>query len=409
MPLDREFWTRCEGQAVDSVYPLDRCVRVTADGAIFNTRFHERPATIRLSGSMAQRERWEQTAIAELSHPLLVEALARGEDKLGGQKLAYLVMERADDNLADVLAERPLTTAETLETIRPVIEVLLVLESRGFAHADLSPAGVFAFGEQIRIACDDLVPLDASTAAAQSRAIAMLIEKMLGGARPEDERLSGIIRNCRKSATPWTLAQIDACLRGEQPEPAPGGSSNNNKRGIYLAATVAIVALAAYALRPSPRAQEQPAKAPETPPPPVIVKDPEPAPPAVGVRTGKPSPIGKPGQARETVVTTAPEPTPTTQPVTTMDGITQVMPEIPAPARNTINGRVRINVRVQTDNAGRVTQATLLTPGASKYFTDRVLAAARAWKFPPGGESRSFTLGFELSRQHTTVSVAKGI
>jgi outer membrane biosynthesis protein TonB len=405
MPFDREFWTRCEGQTIDSVYPLDRCVRVTADGAIFNTRFHERPAIIRLTGDVAQRERWGQVAAAELSHPSLVEVLARGEDKLGGHPMAYLVMERPDDNLAEVLTERPLTIEETFETIRPVIEVLRVLESRGFAHADLSPAGVFAFGEQIRIGCDDLVPLDAATTAAQSRAIAMLIEKMLGGARPEDERLSGIIRNCRKSATPWTLAQIDACLRGEQPEPAPGG---NNKRGIYLAATVAIVALAAYALRPSPKAPE-PAKAPETPPPPVIVKEPEPAPPAVGVRTGKPSPIGKTAQARETAVTTQPGPTPKMQPVTTMDGITQVMPEIPGPARSTINGRVRINVRVQTDNAGRVTQATLLTPGASKYFTDRVLAAARAWKFPPGGEARSFTLGFALSRQQTTVSVARGI
>ncbi len=404
MPFDREFWNRCEGQTVDSVYPLERCIRVTADGAVFDTQFHGRPAVIRLGAGSARRAQWDLAA--DLSHPSLVEILARGEDALAGQRIAYLVTERADDNLEDVLAERPLTAEETLETIRPIIEVLRHLESRGFVHADLTPAAVLAFGEQIKLSCDDLVAFDSATAAAQSRAVAMLIEKMLGGARPKEERLADIVRNCRKSDTPWTLAQIDACLRGEQPEPAPGGS-NSNKRGVYIAAAVAIVALAAYALRPSEKAPEQ-AKAPE-PPPPVIVKDPEPAPPVAAVRSGKPSPIGKTAQARETVVTTPPGPTPATLPVTTMDGITQVMPEIPAPARNTINGRVRISVRVQSDNAGRVTQATLLTPGASKYFTDRVLAAARAWKFPPGGEARSFVLSFELSRQQTTVSVAKGI
>ena len=39
---------------------------------------------------------------------------------------------------------------------------------------------------------------------------------------------------------------------------------------------------------------------------------------------------------------------------TTLDGITQVLPKIPQAALDTINGRVRINVRVRVDGAGNV-------------------------------------------------------
>ena len=83
------------------------------------------------------------------------------------------------------------------------------------------------------------------------------------------------------------------------------------------------------------------------------------------------------------------------------------MPEIPQAALNTITGRVRINVRVRVDSAGRVTQATLEPPAASKYFTDRVLAAAQAWKFSAENTTQEWMLRFELARQQIRVSPAK--
>ena len=83
------------------------------------------------------------------------------------------------------------------------------------------------------------------------------------------------------------------------------------------------------------------------------------------------------------------------------------MPDIPQPARNTITGRVRVNVRVNVDGEGRVTQASLESKGVSSYFTSRVLAAARAWKFPAGQAPSEWQLRFELMRVDTRVSVAK--
>ncbi len=90
-----------------------------------------------------------------------------------------------------------------------------------------------------------------------------------------------------------------------------------------------------------------------------------------------------------------------------LDGISQVMPDIPAQARRTINGRVRIGVRVHVTSAGTVDQATLVPPMGSKYFADRALAATRAWKFPPGAAPQDWVLRFELTRADTRVSAAK--
>jgi len=97
----------------------------------------------------------------------------------------------------------------------------------------------------------------------------------------------------------------------------------------------------------------------------------------------------------------------TNQGLATLEGITRVLPKIPQAARDTITGRVRINVRVRIDSAGQVTQATLEPPPASKYFTDRVLVAAHAWKFPAANAPQHWLLHFELMRGQTRVSAAK--
>jgi TonB family protein len=59
----------------------------------------------------------------------------------------------------------------------------------------------------------------------------------------------------------------------------------------------------------------------------------------------------------------------------------QVLPDAPQRARNTIQGKVRVSVKVHVDESGSVTNAAFLAPGPSKYFADRALEAAQLWKF----------------------------
>ena len=61
----------------------------------------------------------------------------------------------------------------------------------------------------------------------------------------------------------------------------------------------------------------------------------------------------------------------------------QVLPDVPRKARDTIQGRVRVGVRVHVDPSGRVSGAKLVSPGPSRYFSGLALNAARRWTFAP--------------------------
>jgi len=63
--------------------------------------------------------------------------------------------------------------------------------------------------------------------------------------------------------------------------------------------------------------------------------------------------------------------------------INQVLPNVPAKARATIQGRVKVSVRVRVDPSGSVVDATLDSPGPSTYFANLAMQAARRWKFVP--------------------------
>jgi TonB family protein len=59
----------------------------------------------------------------------------------------------------------------------------------------------------------------------------------------------------------------------------------------------------------------------------------------------------------------------------------QVLPDVSEKARNSIQGKVRVTVRVHVEPGGNVSQAELDSPGPSKYFADLALQAARRWAF----------------------------
>ena len=59
----------------------------------------------------------------------------------------------------------------------------------------------------------------------------------------------------------------------------------------------------------------------------------------------------------------------------------QVLPQVPQKALDTIQGTVRVVVKVHVDPAGNVTDTELDTPGPSRYFAGLAEKAARQWKF----------------------------
>jgi len=91
--------------------------------------------------------------------------------------------------------------------------------------------------------------------------------------------------------------------------------------------------------------------------------------------------------------------------------VQRVLPQVSPSARRTIEGNVRVRVKVEVDAAGNVARAELESEGPSKYFSRLALDAARGWKFSPTpvGESgdREWALRFAFSRAKTDVSAAR--
>jgi len=109
----------------------------------------------------------------------------------------------------------------------------------------------------------------------------------------------------------------------------------------------------------------------------------------------------------KTAVSPAPPPPPqpappavaTTRPTSSGDVLQQVLPDVPQRALDTIQGTVRVGVRVQVDASGNVTDTSLDSPGPSKYFANLAVNAAQKWKFSPmadGSSTREWVLRFQF-------------
>ena len=80
----------------------------------------------------------------------------------------------------------------------------------------------------------------------------------------------------------------------------------------------------------------------------------------------------------------------------------QVLPDVPQKSLDTIRGTVRVGIKVSVDPSGKVTDATIESPGPSTYFANLALDAAQKWKFAPSRTGPSdWTLRFEFSPDGT--------
>jgi TonB family protein len=384
------LWQQREGQTIDGVFPLLRYLGGGSSSAVFLTETGEtnpRRAAIKLipAGTVEadrQLSAWE--AASTLSHPHLIQLLAGGECRLGEDSYVYVVTECADENLSQVLSDRALTPQEAREMLAPVVDALGYLHGRGFVHGRLTPSNIMAVGEQVKISSDTVHR--GGSAAEDARAVGAVLREALASPAPGQhapelpQPFADIVRHCLEPdpQSRWNMAEISARLsQRESPPPAPPPAAVTKPSRWPLAALGAgalIVALGAWL-----------ARAPRT------------APPAAPAATVTPvQPVEKPK-----AVNPPPE-------APARGGIvSRVLPDIPPKARNTINGKVIVNVKISVDRSGSVQAATIVPPRSSKYLSELTVAASRRWKFEPGSAAEEWLLRFQLFRDRTTVSAAR--
>lgn len=390
--------------------------------------------------SESQLLRWKLAM--KVPHPQLIRVLQAGRCELGDSNFVYVVTEYADEDLSQILPHRSLTQQEGREVLQATVRALAYLHGKGFVHGQVKPTNIMAAADQVKLSSDGLrtagetrnrgkltvydPPEAASGAVSQAGdvwALGMTLVEVLtqrvpardGTRQPVvprnmPEPFREIARNCLKLDPEgrWTLAQVAAHLEPRPhipPQPAPPApviaekkTSGRWRYALPAALALALVMLAGSRLR-NVHSQAEPALAQEqgtqtgsaaaleTPAPSPSEAKPNSATPSPnssadaggGSEAAAPTPVKHPQEPAPVVVALKEAP-PKATPGAVLH---QVLPDVSSHARNTIQGHVRVSVKVTVDESGNVTEATLASPGPSRYFARLATQAAQEWKFSP--------------------------
>jgi len=437
-----ERWKQWEGEVINGEFHLREYLGGTDHSAVFLTergQHNQQKAAIKLIpddpyNTKRQLSRW--AAAAELSHPHLLRLFQMGRCQFGDRRLLYLVMEYAQENLAQVLPQRALTPPELEDMLPPLVEALTFLHGKNFVHGQLKPSNILAVNDRLKLSSDGLRAAGEPSGVPRKHSVydppemlesnvlpagdvwslgVTLVEaltqrfpvwdlaKQDSPALPETmpTQYTDIARHClrREASLRWTIDEIAARIKlgstlVAEPTVDKQPKSVNWR---YVAPIVAVIlaALAVAGLKLGSRHAE-------------------PSPTSSSAPQNKPTPA--PAQTVPKVAQTEPPPlshspalTGTTNAVVKGEVLEQVLPDVPNSASDTITGTVRVRVRVAVDAAGNVSDATLDSAGPSKYFANLALRAARRWKFKPAQKNgqdvpSEWMLNFGFKNTSNTVS-----
>src|SRR5580658_4346627 len=154
-----EFSAQWEGRTVDA-FPLRQILGSGEASAVFLTTHDGRNAAIKLipadpQNDQARLAQWQDAQ--KLSHPNLIRIFSTGRAELDGQPLLYIVTDRAEEDLSEVLPDRSLTAVEAREMLEPTLSALEYVHRLGFVHTRLQPSNIMAVEDCLKISSDTLL------------------------------------------------------------------------------------------------------------------------------------------------------------------------------------------------------------------------------------------------------------
>jgi hypothetical protein len=141
-----DVWKKWEGQIADDKFPLHRFLGTTDHSAVFLTQTSEprpRKGAIKFisadsATAEAQLSLWSRAA--QLSHPNLLPIYHSGRCRVADLDLLYAVMEFAEEDLSQILPQRPLAASEAREMLEPLLNALIYRTSSPPPINSSSPA-----------------------------------------------------------------------------------------------------------------------------------------------------------------------------------------------------------------------------------------------------------------------------
>jgi hypothetical protein len=217
-----EFLTRSE-EVVDGTYKLGAVVSRSVHSVVYETEAGDGtgPAVIKVremepAEGAQQAARWKEAM--KFSHPNLLRIYGAGLCVLNDVPIAYAAMERADESLAGVLAERPLSDEETTEMLGPTLSALAYLHKNGYAHGSVKASNVMAAGDRLKLSSDRAVSAaEGGSTAEDIRALGALITEALRGSF--SPVFSDIVTHCLEPdpEKSWTVEQVEKRLYAPVP------------------------------------------------------------------------------------------------------------------------------------------------------------------------------------------------
>ena len=166
-----EVWTEWESRVVNDVFPLRRFLGRSNHSAVFLTEYKAEnlpnvaikfvPAdTLQTEAQLVQ---WG--AAATLSHPHLVRIFDVGRCQFRGRGFLFVVMEYAEQTLAQILRQRALTPDEVREMLPPTLNAVAFLHRNNLVHGQLKPSNFLVVNDQLKLASDTVRPIGTSPSA----------------------------------------------------------------------------------------------------------------------------------------------------------------------------------------------------------------------------------------------------
>jgi serine/threonine protein kinase len=469
-----EAWKSWEGQTVDG-FPLRQYLGGSDHSAVYLTQLTSsgsQNAAIKFiaadASAEAQLARWR--VAGQLSHPFLQPLIRVGRCQLNNTDFLYVVMEYAEENLAQILPQRALEPQEVRQVLDSLIQALIYLHGQGLAHTSIKPGNILASGDQLKISSDTLCEIGSAplamprtsiytapearsapvSTAADVWSIGVTLVEMLTQRTPTIKNQTraelpvpetipppflAIARHCVQmdAGRRATLKEIEGLLNpasgpaakrdpnlvapnvqvtpadpvkkslsaqqvsyaphtlmpAKTTTPAATAEAPPRKRNVALPLVAAIVVFGAILVAPrvmnrfSPLRPQAATVEPTIAPassvldaPPISTSKIEPNKAIVdksalrGSKRDSESPNGKPagknrsGRPQGSV-------------------LYQVVPDVSQRARDTILGKVRVNVKLKVDSGGSVSSAEEDNDNASRFFADQAVQVAKRWTFTP--------------------------
>ncbi len=162
-----DVWKQCEGQVIDNKFRLQQYLGGTDDSAVFLTELAGSPsreAAIKFipAGTAADLHLSLWRRAMQLAHPNLLRIFDSGRCRLSNMDRLYIVMEHAEEDLSQILPQRPLTASEAREMLEPVLDVLVFLHGNGLVHSRIKPSNILATADQLKLSSDTFFPIGES-------------------------------------------------------------------------------------------------------------------------------------------------------------------------------------------------------------------------------------------------------